>query len=96
MSAARSALDLAASKPGLALRTAEFVGLVTNLVRLWRNRKAVAALSELSESQLLDIGLTRDDVRVAATSSFFADTGSHLTRAARLRAGDHLRGLRGP
>ncbi|SIR05747.1 protein of unknown function [Rhizobium sp. RU20A] len=96
MSAPRSALDLAASKPGLALRAIEFAGAVTNLVRRLRNRNAMLALADLSESQLLDIGLTREDVHSAVTSSFFANTGSHLTRAARLRANAYYQGLRQP
>ncbi len=96
MSAPRTALDLAASKPGLAHRAVELAGTVISLLRRLRNRNAIVSLAELSDSQLLDIGLTREDVHTVVTSSFFADTGSDLARLSRMRANAFYRGLRRP
>lgn len=64
---------------------------VVKLVRAWRNRNAINRLSELDDRQLLDMGLSRSDIREVMTSSFFSDPGLHLTIAARERARRHLR-----
>ena len=61
------------------------------MARRWRHRSAVIRLHEMSDYQLLDIGLRREDVRSALTSSYFADACLHLTSAARERANRHLR-----
>lgn len=74
--------------PGLAARLG---GAVSSFLRAWLNRGALNRLDALDDRQLLDLGLTRHDVREAITSSFFSDTGLHLTIAARERARRHLR-----
>ncbi len=64
-------------------------GVVAMLATVWRlvqNRRALMRLDELDDRQLLDLGLSREDVRDAMTSAFFEDTGLHLTQAARTRA----------
>lgn len=84
-------LDILAARrpaPGLAARLGNAASTV---FRAWRNRGALNRLHELDERQLLDLGLTRHDVREAITSSFFSDAGLHLTIAARERARRHLR-----
>ncbi|QRM54436.1 DUF1127 domain-containing protein [Sinorhizobium sp. BG8] len=84
-------LDLA-----LSLRPAPtYLGRIRNyatmLLRAWRNRRVLGNLDQLDDHQLLDIGLRREDLREAATSSFFGDSSLHLTIAARQRARQHLR-----
>ncbi|MFB2549580.1 DUF1127 domain-containing protein [Ensifer soli] len=56
------------------------------LLRALLNRRAIGGLGDLTDAQLLDIGLSRADVDGALTSAFFEDPSAHLTRAARSRA----------
>ncbi|MFC3073109.1 DUF1127 domain-containing protein [Shinella pollutisoli] len=84
-------LDILAGRkpaPGLAARLGN---AASKVLRAWLNRGALNRLRELDDRQLLDLGLTREDVREAITSSFFSDAGLHLTIAARERARRHLR-----
>ncbi len=84
-------LDILATQqpvPGLATRTRK---RVATIIRVWLNRRAVRQLNELDDHELLDLGLRRSDVDAARTSTFFSDTGLHLTIAARERARRHLR-----
>ena len=62
------------------------VALMTSVWRVLRNRNALVRLDEMDDRQLLDVGLSREDVRSAMTSAFFEDTGRHLTQAAHTRA----------
>ena len=73
--------------PGLATR---LHNAAAGLARAWRSRRTLRRLGEFEDHQLLDIGLCRADVREAVTSSFFSDSGLHLTIAARERARRHL------
>ena len=84
-------LDFAASPTSTPSLVARLRMATVRMVRVWRYRSAVNRLHELSDYQLLDIGLRREDVRNALTSSYFADAGLHLTNAARERARRHLR-----
>ncbi|MBN8950272.1 MULTISPECIES: DUF1127 domain-containing protein [unclassified Rhizobium] len=81
-------LDLGLATPSLSL-TARMMLAVANLASIWRairNRQEIDYLNELDDSQLRDIGLTRQDLRAAlTTSTFFEDPSSHLTHSARRR-----------
>ena len=59
--------------------------LIANAWRAMVNRKQVAKLSDLTDAQLADIGLTRSDVRRALQRSLFADPSPVLTAMARGR-----------
>ncbi|WEX78127.1 DUF1127 domain-containing protein [Sinorhizobium numidicum] len=87
-------LDLVAGKQPLVSRTAGVVGVLTAIWRLFRNRYQIARLHDLDDRQLLDMGLRREDVHEALTSSFFDNPGSYLTRASRNRANLFFRGVR--
>jgi uncharacterized protein YjiS (DUF1127 family) len=60
-----------------------------NVASVWRsirNRREIHYLNELNDSQLRDIGLSRQDLNSAlTTSTFFEDPSSHLTNSARRR-----------
>ncbi|WEX87990.1 DUF1127 domain-containing protein [Sinorhizobium garamanticum] len=87
-------LDLVAGKQPLASRTAGVTGVLTTVWRLFRNRRQIARLQDLDDRQLLDMGLKREDLHEALTSSFFDNPGSYLTRASRNRANLFYRGVR--
>lgn len=87
-------LDLVAGKQSLASRTAGVAGVLTTVWRLFRNRCQIARLQDLDDRQLLDMGLKREDLHEALTSSFFDNPGSYLTRASRNRANLFYRGIR--
>lgn len=72
-------------------------GLTGVLKSVWRrllNRKVIGSLHDLDDHQLLDIGLCREEVREALTSSFFDDPGRHLTQASRNRTNAFYRNAR--
>ncbi|MGY5778694.1 DUF1127 domain-containing protein [Rhizobium sp. LEGMi135b] len=81
-------LDLGLATPSLSL-TARLMLALANLASVWRairNRQEIHYLNELDDSQLRDIGLTRQDVSSAlTTSTFFEDPSSYLTHSARRR-----------
>ena len=84
-------LDLAVSTPPAPSFTRRVSNSLSRIVRTWLNRRAVNELRDLTDHQLLDMGLRREDVRQAMTSSFFSDPGVHLIIASRERARRHLR-----
>ena len=84
-------LDLAVSRRPVPNFAARFTYSLVRIMRTWLNRRAVNELHDLTDQQLLDMGLRREDVRHAMTSAFFADPGLHLTIASRERARRHLR-----
>ena len=91
MTESRPDLDVLSTQrpvPGAATRVRN---AAARLLRAWKSRRMLYRLRELDDHQLLDMGLTRADVREAVTSSFFSDAGLHLTIAARERARRHLR-----
>ena len=69
-------------------------GVLKSVWRRLQNRKAIGSLHDLDDHQLLDIGLCREEVREALTSSFFDDPGRHLTRASRNRTNTFYRSAR--
>ncbi len=66
--------------------TYSFSGKVTALVRALLNRRAAGKLQQLSDHQLADIGLTRDDLRRGYAVPFSADPTIELARSARRNA----------
>lgn len=77
------------------VRTSSFGSAVQNFLRTAArsarvvakaviNRRAARKLNELSDYELLDIGLTRDDVRHGFAMPFTADPTVELARRARL------------
>lgn len=88
----QQATGLAVAAPSAVLHA-----LVLGMRAFWRavvQRLEIGKLSEMDDRQLLDIGLRREDVREALTSSFFSDPGAHLTDAARSRINAYYRDLR--
>jgi len=81
-------LHLGHARPSLPLRARLTLAFdkMASVLRALRNRREINHLNGLSDSELLDIGLTRHDVESALnTSSFFADPSSYLTDSARHR-----------
>lgn len=79
-------MDLGLAKPSSSLmgRLALAFTKVASVWRVLRNRREVNRLTDLTDAQLLDIGLTRLELEAAlTTSSFFEDPSSHLTKSAR-------------
>ena len=81
-------LHLGHARPSLPL-TARLTLAFDKMASVWRllrNRRGINYLNELNDSQLKDIGLTRQDLDAALiTSTFFEDPSSHLTNSARRR-----------
>ena len=50
--------------------------------RAWSNRRRLADLSDFDDHMLADLGLTRDDVRLALTLPFAHDPSLELQRRA--------------
>ena len=82
-------LHLGHAKPSLPL-TARLTLAFEKMASVWRayrNRREINYLHELNDGQLMDIGLTRHDLKSAlTTSTFFEDPSSHLSNSARHRA----------
>ncbi|MBX3570244.1 MAG: DUF1127 domain-containing protein [Rhizobiaceae bacterium] len=76
-----SALDLApetslaAGRAALSTRVAVAAG---KLFRAWQNRRAFYRLSDMTDMELRDIGLTRADLHVAVASPFGVDPTTRL------------------
>ncbi|MCZ4290818.1 DUF1127 domain-containing protein [Hoeflea alexandrii] len=56
---------------------------VKALVRALRNRRVAGKLDQLSDHELSDIGLTRDDLQFGKSMPFNADPTAELARRAR-------------
>jgi len=81
-------MDLGLAKPSSSLtgRLTLAFAKMASVWRVLRNRREVSRLSDLTDVQLMDIGLTRLDLESAlTTSTFFEDPSSHLTKSARRR-----------
>jgi uncharacterized protein YjiS (DUF1127 family) len=82
-------LHLGHAKPSLPL-TARLTLAFEKMASVWRaysNRREINYLHELNDSQLMDIGLTRQDLASAlTTSTFFEDPSCQLSNSARHRA----------
>lgn len=77
MSAERTALPLSASRAGVVARLGR---TIAESWRVWNGRRAMRRLNELSDWELMDIGLTRDDLRRAYHLPIFDDPTQHLQR----------------
>ena len=77
-------LGLATPSLSLTARMMLAFGNVAFVWRALRNRREIDYLNELDDGQLRDIGLTRQDLNAAlTTSTFFEDPSSYLTQSAR-------------
>ncbi|SHL42345.1 DUF1127 domain-containing protein [Roseibium suaedae] len=63
-------------------QTATFWAKVARVWTVLKNRRQVNRLSHLTDEQLLDIGLTRSDVRCALRAPLSSDPAVVLTKAA--------------
>ena len=70
------------ARPAVAARIA---AAAANLYRTWKNRRAFCRLSEMTDAELADIGLTRSDLHVADAVPFGSDPTAKLCRLARER-----------
>jgi len=84
MRAEQTALPIAAT-PGFGLRLAR---TISEMWRLWSNRRAMRRLSDLTDWELVDIGLTREDIALAYDGPIFDDPTRRLEQIARERARD--------
>ena len=90
-------LDIAVERPSqtLAVRLARLNAWFGSLRVALRNRLAANSLAELDERLLNDLGLSRGEVQDVLRRHGYADDPSlHLTRLARRRAEQSLRGLK--
>ncbi|QND49623.1 DUF1127 domain-containing protein [Rhizobium lusitanum] len=89
MSTTDRTLHLGHARPSLPL-TARLTLAFEKMAKVWRayrNRREINYLHDLNDSQLMDIGLTRQELRSAlATSTFFEDPSCNLSNSARHRA----------
>ncbi|MQB44071.1 DUF1127 domain-containing protein [Rhizobium sp. ICMP 5592] len=89
MSTTDRTLHLGHAEPSLPL-TARLTLAFEKMAKVWRtfrNRREINYLHELNDSQLMDIGLTRQELRSAlTTSTFFEDPSCQLSNSARHRA----------
>ncbi|WP_315918914.1 DUF1127 domain-containing protein [Mesorhizobium sp. SP-1A] len=58
------------TRPAAAVRV---FAVASGLYRTWRNRHAFYRLTEMSDAELADMGLTRADMRAASALPFAAD-----------------------
>jgi uncharacterized protein YjiS (DUF1127 family) len=61
-------------------------GQVRALARALLNRRVAGRLDQLSDHELSDIGLTRDDLQFGKSMPFNADPTAELARRARLNS----------
>ncbi|MFN4274517.1 MAG: DUF1127 domain-containing protein [Aliihoeflea sp.] len=89
MSALEPALHVKAILPRLTAIAMRVAGKVRGFARMWVNRRHMAELAELSDYQLADIGLTREDLKVARSLPLGRDPTVCLADVARRRAFDN-------
>ena len=78
-------LDLAPARRTIRMRLLDAAALPGRLLRVMRNRREIGVLRELPDSQLADIGLTRQDVDASLLEGRFSDPSGRLTVVARTR-----------
>ena len=76
-----------AARPAISTRV---LNLVWNAFRLYRNRRAIYHLGNLTDTELADIGLRRADLYIAARSPFGVDPTERLGVIAEARAEEAL------
>ena len=84
--AARASASSSAVGPGSLNVLLAAVGQVKTLLRALFNRRVVGNLEQLSDHELSDIGLTREDLRFGRSVPFNADPTAELARRARRNA----------
>lgn len=85
-----TACDCAAETSRLSVRPSAVTRLgyaVLRLVTLWRNRRTFRRLSEMTDAELADIGITRADLDAATEVSLSDDPTARLMAIADARAG---------
>ncbi len=88
MCAERTALTTpATARPAFVPRLFD---IVTGIWRLWSNHCALRRLDELSDWELMDIGLTREDVSAAFEMPLLSNPTQQLQQIARARAREEL------
>ncbi|WP_011579532.1 MULTISPECIES: DUF1127 domain-containing protein [Chelativorans] len=85
MRAEQTIAPITTARPGIVLRLAR---TVSDMLRLWSNRRAMRRLSELSDWELVDIGLTREDITRAYDGPILNDPTRHLEQIVRARANE--------
>jgi Domain of unknown function (DUF1127). len=83
MRAEQTVLPSAAATQGFAMR---LVRTLSHILRSWSNRRAMRQLNELTEWELVDIGLTREDIALAYDGPILDDPTRRLAQIARERA----------
>lgn len=84
-----TAYDCAAEASRISTRPAALTRLgheTARLVKLWRNRRAFNRLHELTEAQLADIGISRNDLHDALEARAVDDPTARLMAIADARA----------
>ncbi|MBL8582393.1 MAG: DUF1127 domain-containing protein [Rhizobiaceae bacterium] len=77
-----TAMTTPAARPALVARV---VNSILAQVRIWKNRRAVYRLGEMTHAELADIGLTRADLHVATGLPLGVDPTVHLGSMAQAR-----------
>jgi uncharacterized protein YjiS (DUF1127 family) len=71
-----------AARPAIVTRVAN---VILAQLRIWKNRRAIYKLGNLTNSELADIGLTRADLHVATGLPLGVDPTTHLGHVVRER-----------
>ncbi|WP_309083365.1 DUF1127 domain-containing protein [Chelativorans sp.] len=82
MRAERTAFPITAARPGFVLR---LVRTASQIWRLWSNRRALRRLNDLTDWELVDIGLTREDIALAYDGPILDDPTRRLEQIVRVR-----------
>jgi len=83
LAAARASASSISVGPGSLNALHAVSGKVKALARAMFNRRVIGNLEQLSDHELSDIGLTRDDLRFGRSVPFTADPTTELARRAR-------------
>ncbi|MCT7373961.1 DUF1127 domain-containing protein [Chelativorans salis] len=93
MRAERTALPITATRTGFAARLAR---VAAKAWRLWESRRAMRQLNHLSDWELRDIGLSREDIMQAYEGPVLDDPIRRLQEITRTRAKAEAMMRRGP
>jgi len=93
MRAEQTVLPNAAARPGFVLG---LVRTASQMLRLWSNRRAMRKLNEMTDWELVDIGLTREDIALAYDGPILDDPTRRLARIVRARAKEECATRRQP
>jgi len=93
MRAEQTVLPNDAARPGFVLG---LVRTASQMLRLWSNRRAMRKLNEMTDWELVDIGLTREDIALAYDGPILDDPTQRLARIVRARAKEECATRRQP